>query len=103
MSAASELYQLHLKREAEGRPHENLAELLKRVRYAAEWNQSDAASKAEQSRGFYAMSKDDERYTTVQREDALYSAAALQGESNIRRDAARTLDSIADALVAIIG
>lgn len=101
MTAALKLAALSAAREAEGRP-ENLTELIHRVRFAAEWNQKRDEVDSAASRGFYAMSKD-EGYTLQQREDALYSAAALQGEANVRRDAARTLDSIADALVALCG
>jgi glucan phosphoethanolaminetransferase (alkaline phosphatase superfamily) len=87
--------------ERAGKP-ENLADIIARSRFAAEWHQGRAENKRAQSHGFYAM-RSDERYTTQQREDALYAAANLMGEAQVHEDAARFADSIADALIAVTG
>lgn len=101
MTTASELYARHQEREADGSP-ETLADIIKRARFAAEWNQRKAEECAKVSDGFWTMSKD-ERYTAQQREDAIYSAAYEQGRVAIYRDAARFADSIADALITVVG
>jgi hypothetical protein len=99
MTPALKLAKLQEARRASGQP-ETLTDLIHRVRFAAEWNQEKAEKDAEQARGFGRLAAE---YTAQQREDAVYTAASFYGEANVRRDAARILDSIADALVALVG
>lgn len=94
--------QLHKRSVERGDAPETLTDIVQRARFAAEWNQAQAAKCAKVSAGFWDMSKD-ERYTLQQREDAIYSAAYEQGRVAIYRDAARFADSVADALVAVVG
>lgn len=93
---------IHKRAVERGDAPETLADIVQRARFAAEWNTSQADKALATSDGFWKMTKD-ERYTAQQREDAIYSAAYEQGRVAIYRDAARFADSIADALVAVIG
>jgi hypothetical protein len=97
----TKLSKLHEARKIEQRP-ESLQELIHRVRYAAEWNQEQAEKARQTARGFGRLSTVEE-YTEQQREDARYAAGHEFGVATVRDDAARTLDSIADALVALVG
>jgi hypothetical protein len=94
--------QLHKRAQERNGGPETLADIVARSRFAASWHLRRAESKRAQAVGFYAMAKD-EGYTLVQREDALYAAANLTGESQIHEDASRFADSIADALIAVTG
>lgn len=82
---------------------ETLADIVQRARFAAEWNTKQAEKSAATSAGFWAKMLKDKRYTAQQREDAICSAAYEQGRVAIFRDAAAFADSIADALVAVVG
>ena len=100
LSPALKLAEAHERREAEGRP-ENLTEIIQRTRFAAEWNQKAAETARESARKFGKLAKVEE-YTLQQREDATFAAAHEFGVATVREDAARTLDSIADALCALV-
>jgi hypothetical protein len=100
-AALKHLSQRSAERAADGSP-ETLQDIIVRARYAAEWNLDQAEVKARQAREFGRMSKHD-GYTLQQRADAEYAAAHCFGEATVRRDAATTLDSIADALVTLVG
>lgn len=93
---------LHRRAQERNGGPETLADIVQRARFAAEWNTEQARKCAKMSTSFWTMTKD-ERYTEQQREDALYSAAYEQGRIAIYRDAAAFADSVADALVAVIG
>lgn len=103
MTTAADLQRaVHQRHVERGDAPETLADIIQRSRYAAAWNQEQAAKCAKVSAGFWDMSKD-ERYTAQQREDAIYSAAYEQGRVAIYRDAATFADSIADALIKVTG
>jgi hypothetical protein len=101
MTNASALHLRHRERAADGSP-ETIADIITRARFAAEWHQNKATKERAQARGFSKLSKVEE-YTLQQREDAVYAAAHCFGAATVHEDTARTLDSIADALVYVVG
>ena len=98
---AVRLAQKAAEREAAGTP-ETLADIIARTRYAAAWKLEQARKCRAEAEGFRKLATVEE-YTLQQREDALVAAAACAGEARIHEDTARTLDSIADALVYVVG
>lgn len=98
---ATRLYERSREREADGSP-ETLTDIIQRARYAAEWHKNKATKERATADGFKKLSTVEE-YTLQQREDAVYTAAHCYGAATIHDDASRFADSIADALLYVVG
>lgn len=101
MTTAAKLAAAHAEREKTGRP-ETLAEIIARARYAAEWKLEQARKHREQADGFRKLATVEE-YTLQQREDARVAAGSLLERAFADEDASRIIDSLADALVTVVG
>lgn len=76
---------------------ETLGDIIARARYAAAWDRKRAAERGETADAAAAVPG------AHQTPDGFWNAGFERGEQHSRLDSARTLDSIANALEALIG
>ena len=101
VSALKHLAERRAERDADGSP-ETLSDIIQRTRYSAEWKLNQAERSRREAEGFRKLSTV-EGYTLQQREDARVAAGSCLQKAFADEDASRILDSIADALVYLVG